>query len=131
VTVRYKKGLAYLFIAMGTINLFLGVWLLLLIGKPHFSIFIGILVLAIGIGYLTKPLVTVTDRGFVFKALIGPIERTFEFESLDRVRVENNKIFVQSNDGNSGGWKRVPINKMLVRSNDWRALNELIASKKI
>lgn len=125
--VRYKRVWAYLFIAMGALNLFLGVWVLLLTGKPHFSIFIGILILAIGIGYLTKPYVTVTDRGFVFKAMIGPIERTFEFDSLDRVRVENNKILIQNN----GGWKRVPINKFLAHNDDWQSLNELIFSRRI
>ena len=125
-TVRYKKGWAYLFIAMGVLNLVLG-GLLLLNGVPHFSVFIGVIILIIGVGYLTKPYVTVTDRGFVFKALIGPIERTFEFDSLDRVRVENNKILIQNN----GGWKRVPISKFLAHNNDWQALNELIVSKRI
>jgi hypothetical protein len=127
VIVRYKRGWAYLFIAMGALNLVLGVWLLLLIGKPHFSIFIGILILAIGIGYLTKPYVTVTERGFVFKAMIGPIERTTEFDSLDRVRVENNKILIQNN----GGWKSVPISKLFAHNDDWQALIELITSKRI
>jgi hypothetical protein len=127
VVVRYKKSLAYLFIAMGALNLFLGVWLLLLTRKPNFNIFIGILILAIGIGYLTKPYVTVTERGFVFKAMIGPIERTTEFDSLDHVRVENNKILIQNN----GGWKRVPISKLFASNDDWQALIKLITSKQI
>jgi hypothetical protein len=125
--VRYKRAWAYLFIAMGALNLVLGVWIFLLTGKLQFMIFFGILMLAIGIGYLTKPLVTVTESSFVFKAMIGPIERTFEFDSLDRVRVENNKILIQNN----GGWKSLPISKFLAHNNDWQALIELITSKRI
>jgi hypothetical protein len=127
VIVRYKRSLAYLFIVLGSLNLVLGVWLLLLTGKPDFNIFFGILILAIGIGYLTKPYVTVTERGFVFKAMIGPIERTTEFDSINRVRVENNKILIQNN----GGWKRVPISKLFAHKDDWQALIALITSKRI
>jgi hypothetical protein len=122
-TIRYKKGLAYLFIAMGGLNLLLGLNLLRF-GIPHFSIFIGIIILVLGIGYLTKPYATVTDREFIFLAMIGPIKRTLAFDSLDRVRIENNKISIQTDRG----WQPVPIAKFLVHSEDWKALKEFISS---
>lgn len=121
--IRYKKGLAYLFIGMGALNLLMGL-MLLRVGIPHFSLFIGIIILVLGIGYLTKPYATINEQEFVFPATIGPIKRNLAFGSLDRVRIENNKILIQTN----GGWQPVPISRFLVRNEDWQALNDFISS---
>jgi hypothetical protein len=126
-TIHYKKSLAYIFIAMGALNLLLGLNLLR-VGVPHFSIFIGIVILMLGIGYLTKPYATVSDRELIVPAMFGPIKRTYEYESLDRVRIENSKILIQTH---AGGWQPVAIAKFLVRNEDWQALNDFISNHRV
>jgi cytochrome b subunit of formate dehydrogenase len=133
VIVRYKKSWAYFIIAIGALILLLG-GIDLLKGVPiqreqnfWMKMIFGVIIIANGLGCLIKPYVIFAARGFVFKNLIGPGERTTEFNSLDRVRVENNKILIRNN----GGWERLPISKLFAHNDDWQALIELITSKRI
>lgn len=119
--VRYNPIVAYIMLGLGLLNLGLGLWLLML-GSFSTSIIIGVVVAAVGMGYLNRPYFYVEDNQIVLPALLGPVKRTFSFATSDDLRIENNRI--QVNNGRN--WKRVPVYRWLSHGEDWKSfLKEL------
>lgn len=120
---RYSKVWAYVLLVGGGINVFLGLWLLLL-GSFAVSIVIGPLLMLIGYLYLTKPYVRVNPNQLVIYAPLGTVAKTVDYSTTSDLKIENNTIFVRENSA----WKKVPVAKFLVQGEDWVALTRTLGT---
>jgi hypothetical protein len=77
----------------------------------------GVILLLVGIGYLTRPLAELTaDRLTVF-ALLGPLKKEYLVQTL---RLSGEKLFA--------GDQKVSIHPLLVNRKDWQALKKRLGA---
>jgi hypothetical protein len=119
VTLRYSRLLAVFMAILCGINLLLGVWLFLLTRNFNISIFLGIVLLVIVVGYWTRPYFHVEAGQVVVPALFGPLKRNFLY---DKLRFEEGRL-VAVNNGIS---KRIPIRRWLSHPGDWAQLEQMV-----
>lgn len=82
----------------------------------------GVVLLVVAAGYLTKPGVVVTERGFEFRNLLGMTMRRVEFRSLADVTVENGAFYV----ARSNGREKVIGMRWFLHGEDVRRLEEAV-----
>jgi hypothetical protein len=113
--VRYNVTVGVVFIVLGAVCSFLGLWLLLL-GEFNPAVVVGLLPALMGILYLVRPYFLV-DRGVVtVPALIGPAKRQFPFARLE---VDGGKVVAVTSEGTR---KKVPVARWMAHPADWRAV---------
>lgn len=111
--VRYNPVVAWTFLALGAINLVLGLWLLVL-GSVNLSLVGGACFLAVGAGYLTRPYFTVAERSVTVPALFGPASRRFAMTGSERLACDGGRLLV--------GDRRLPVRRYLAHPDDWRSV---------
>ena len=114
---------AYAFIVLGALNVALGGWLTLL-QRFSFSLVIGFILLALAALYLTRPYFIVEKNQIAVAALIGPLTRTYFFQSPDDVKVDGSNLYVRD----ATLWKRVPVRRFMSNPADWKALENRFAA---
>lgn len=117
-TIRYSRIWAIGFLGLGGVNLFLAIWLSLLERRPAPILITGIVVTLIGFLWLVRPYAVVEQNQISVLATIGPLKRTFAFNTDADVKFEGNRLLVNE----FGQWKRVPLSRFLCDSSDWQAL---------
>jgi hypothetical protein len=110
--IRYNPVVAIVFIVLGVVCLFLGLWLTML-GEFSPALFPGLLCPVIGALYLVRPYFWVNPTSVQLPALIGPIKREFPFQTLE---LNGNKLVAVRDDGTR---KKVPVARWLAHSDDW------------
>jgi hypothetical protein len=115
--IRYNRIFGVIILALGAINAFLAIWLLLL-GTVSAAIVPGVICLFIGYSYLTRSYFTIDQHEIVLPALLGPLKRTYPYKTDNDIKIEGNSLFVSQGEG----WKKVPIARFLVNNEDWDAL---------
>ena len=112
--VRYNPVLGVVALVLGGVCLFLGLWLMAL-GEFSPAIFPGLVVSLFGVMYLVRPYFLVNPKSVELAALIGPMKRTFPFQTLE---VDGGKLVAISQDGSR---KKVPVARWMAHSGDWAA----------
>ena len=118
-TVRYNPLVAIVMAILCGINLVMGVWLLLLTRSFNISIFLGIILLVVVVGYWTRPYFHVEAKQVVLPGLYGPVKRTFPYQSL---RIEDSRLLAVYN----GIPQRVPVRRWLSHKDDWAQLEQMV-----
>ena len=121
--IGYNKIVAFVFIALGAVNVVLGGWLLLL-GRFGLSIVIGALLLGLAALYLTRPYFTVEKNQIAVSALLGPLTRTYYFGTPGDVKIEGGRLFVRDDTR----WKRVPVQRWMSDPADWNVMESKFAA---
>jgi hypothetical protein len=114
VKVRYNPAVGVVSLVIGGVCLFLGLWLMAL-GEFSPAIFPGLMVTLFGVLYLVRPYFWVNSTSVETAALIGPLKRTFPFQTLE---VDGGKLVAISQDGSR---KKVPVTRWMAHSGDWAA----------
>jgi hypothetical protein len=114
VKVRYNPVLGVVTLVIGGACLFLGLWLMAL-GEFSPAVFPGLLVTLFGVLYLVRPYFRVNTQSVELAALIGPMKRTFPFQTLE---VDGGKLVAIRPDGSR---KKVPVARWMAHSGDWAA----------
>ncbi len=113
--VRYNPVVGVVFIVLGAVCEFFGLWLVLL-GEFSPAAIVGLLPILIGILYFVRPYFFVDPHTVTVPAVLGPVRREFPYERLD---LEGNKVVTVRADGSR---KKVPVARWLAHSADWRAV---------
>lgn len=113
--VRYNVAVGVVFIVLGAVCTFLGLWLLLL-GEFNPAVVVGLLPMLFGILYLVRPYFVVEQGMVTVPALIGPVRRQFPFTHLERA---GGKVVAVRPDGTR---KKLPIARWLAHPADWRTV---------
>jgi hypothetical protein len=113
--VRYNMVVGVVFVVLGGVCTFLGLWLTLL-GEFNPTVIVGLLCLALGISYLVRPYFWVHTSAVVVPAAIGPLKRQFPFKTLT---FEGNKMIAVRPDGTT---KKVPVARWMSNTGDWDAI---------
>jgi hypothetical protein len=109
--IRYNIGLA---VTMLVLSVFL-LGTTLLIGRLTVSTFTGVLVFAIAIGYLYRPIAELTETELTVLALIGPVKRRYPTAQL---RFRDGRLY--------SGDKKVRLPAWTCNGDDWRALQQRV-----
>jgi hypothetical protein len=120
--VRYRKWLGISFTVLGAITTLLWVWLLLLTRNFSLHLITGVIILTLGILYLTKPYFSVGSNRIDFYNLLGAKIKQYSFNSWKDLTIEQNKIYLQGNDRQ----KKLPIVKWMTNKEDWEKLESKI-----
>ncbi|MEO1590644.1 MAG: hypothetical protein AAFU71_05045 [Cyanobacteria bacterium J06632_22] len=120
-TLRYKTTLGWSIVALGLINLGLGIWLLLL-GQLVSAGVLGILFLVVGYLYLKRPYFDVKADRITIYNLLGNVVKRYPLTPHERLKVENNKLLIEQ----SGMARKVAVSRFLIKNEDWAALLQQI-----
>ncbi len=112
--VRYNPAVGVVALVLGGVCLFLALWLMSL-GEFSPAIFPGLLVTLLGVMYLVRPYFWMNPKSVELAALIGPMKRTFPFQTLE---VDGSRLVAVSGDGSR---KKVPVARWMAHSGDWAA----------
>ena len=123
---RYKTTLAWAIIAMGLINLLLGVWLLLL-GQLVSAGILGILFLIVGYLYLKRPYFEVKPDRITIYNLLGNVVKRYPLTPHEQLRVKDNKLLIEQ----AGMERKVAVARFLVKNEDWEALLKQIEAQSV
>lgn len=112
-TVGYKKAIGIAFVALGLINIVLGI-----LTKNPIGVFVpGFVCMTIGISTLVRPILVLEGNRLTVKALIGPLGRTYEFDSYAQFEVEpGGRLFLVRN----GERKRIGVSRAFADTEDWQ-----------
>lgn len=113
--IHYNKKLGILFAIVG------GLLLIIELTRINFSIpnlFAAVLGLILGISLLKKVYFIVEEKRIVVSALLGPAKKIYEFNSIDDVIVENNKIYIKKNNER----EKTKICKFLADKDEWNKI---------
>lgn len=113
--VRYNPYVGIIALVVGSVCVFLGLWLTLL-GTFNPAVVVGLMPVLIGILYLVRPYFLVTPTAVQVTALIGSIQREYPYQWLE---VDGGKLLAVSGDGTR---TRVPVARWLANSIDWAAV---------
>jgi len=111
--IRYSTGFAVFILIAAALVLATSV-----ITGASVNTFTGVILLAVGIGYLVRPMAELTATELTLMALIGPVKKHYP---LLQLRVVDGKIY--------SGEKKVRIPVWATNSADWRALLERLRAK--
>lgn len=127
---RYKQVFGYVLLAVGTLSLFVNLWVYLLTAQLSLLayIFLGLVMILLGYGYLTKPMAILEPNSLIIKAMYGPVQKIFDFRSFEDLKIENNRLFVRNLNG---GWEKTQIAKSMMKKQDWLALQEMMKSRSL
>ena len=112
-TIRYKTGFAVMLLVCGALGLVTS----LLVGR-FVPLFIGSMLLIVGIGSLVRPLAKLSETELTMLAMFGPVQRQYPTEQLS---LKDGRIYA--------GDKKVPLPPGLANSADWHALTHWIQSR--
>lgn len=113
--VRYNTAVGISFVVLGAVCTVLGLWLAML-GEFNPSVLIGLLVLLLGILYLVRPYFWVHSKSVEVGAVIGPMKREYEFQTLE---LSGGKVVAVRADGTR---KKVPVTRWMSNTSDWDAV---------
>jgi hypothetical protein len=111
--IRYKTGLGVFILVCASFIL-----LTTFLTGPSVSTFTGAMTLAIGVGYLVRPLAELTDTELTIFALYGPLKKQYPTAQL---RLVDGRLY--------SGDKKVRLAAWVTNSDDWKALMEKVQSR--
>jgi hypothetical protein len=115
--VRYNPAVGVLFLVLGAVCSFLGLWLLLL-GEFSPALFVGLVPMLLGVLHLVRPYFWMSPGSLTLPSVIGPARREVTFQSLE---VEGGRLFGVQADGSR---KKLPVARWMAHSGDWTAATE-------
>ncbi len=128
---RYKSVLGVALILIGAVTILLNLWRTVLddqLSRPIvIGLVLGILVALLGVLYFTRPYFRVAPNRLTVYNLIGKAVKRHPFASFGHLKIEGNRLYVESSYAEESGHRqRVKIKRWLVKSDDWQRL-EVIA----
>ncbi len=120
--VRYKKSIGVVNIVFGIILACL-YFVLALNGKSSSLLLTGgFLEIMFGILLLTRTYFLVNENSLILYAILGPAKTTYQFQTLDDIKVENNKVTILKD----GKRQPIPISAWMADRSDWIAFLQKI-----
>jgi hypothetical protein len=120
---RTKKAFAFLFLIGGGVNVFLGL-LLTLLGEFNASLFVGVLFLVLGIGYLKNPVAIIDLDEISLYSPIGIRGKVYNLPAFNALELDGKTVYI--NHGTHR--QKVQIVSWMVDKCDWQQLETLITA---
>ncbi len=122
---RYKLWIGALSLIIGSVTAGVGLWAMLLEGGFIGAVVLGVLLMAVGFLYLSRPYFAIApNRLTVYNLLGNPVKR-YPFESFSHISIESGAFHIESGYADTSR-ERVNISRWMVRSSDWRRLQALL-----
>lgn len=126
--VRFNSNLGVVYIVLGIIVLFLHLYVISLTGRTDTTttirLAVPLMLIVIGILYLTKVYFEVTKKELIIYSPIGFMQKQYSFNSYADFVVDGKKIFLQRD----GKLKRIRLYKFSANAQDWHAFLNLISN---
>jgi hypothetical protein len=81
--------------------------------------FTGVLMLAVSIGFMVRPMAELTERELTLFALVGPVKKRYP---ADQLRVVDGRLY--------SGDKKVGLAVWAINRDDWRTLQERLSPRR-
>lgn len=117
-TVHYSKVWGGVFLGLGILTTMLNLLARTLIPNG----IVGLILILVGVLYLTRTYVEVSPTTLEVRAPIGRVAKRYTFSSLGALVIEDGKIFVTE----GGQRTRVKLSRMLADKRDWQAFVRMI-----
>jgi hypothetical protein len=111
--VRYRPWVGIILLVLGAACAILALWLAAATGTLNPSVFLGALIMLMGILYLLRPYFWVYDASVEVTALVGPARRKFPYATL---QLDGNKLYAVQPDGKR---RKVSVAKWMAHADDW------------
>lgn len=118
--ISYSRSYTNLLIGIGVVNVVIGVASFVTRSPTTFLLIAGGVLTIIGIWARTRIYFTIQEDRILLHALVGPLTRTFHFNSLEDVSLEGNNLYIIQN----GKRIKLPISRWIVDPGDWEILEE-------
>jgi hypothetical protein len=118
--VHYSRLYRYLIIALGVVNILVG-----LTPGNTISLIVGVLFIALGGIALSRVYLRVEPNVIILYALIGPFKREFPYTSPADVTVAGNRLLIQS----GGTTRAISAPRWMVDQIEWARLQDNFLKK--
>ena len=117
--IHYKKAISIGFIIFGAIFVII---YFILNDSSITRLGLALFLMAYGFLTLTKPYFIIKEDSLELIAILGPAKKTYSFDSIHDLQIENNKIYLTQN----GNREKLPISKWMVENLDWELMIQKI-----
>lgn len=131
----YTPWLGSLFLALGLLNVFLALWLMLLTGEFSAAIVTGVVILAVGFLYLTRPCFAIAPNRITLYNLIGSPIKRYPFTNFSDIYIADKKVYIRNQDsvgtsttGSAATNEKVKLTKWMIKPSDWKTLQSIASS---
>lgn len=121
----YKLWIGALFLIIGSVTTGVGLWAMLLEGGFIGAAVLGVLLMAVGFLYLSRPYFAIAPNRLTVYNLLGNAVKRYPFESFSHLSIESGAFYIESSYADSPR-EKINISRWMVRSSDWRRLQSLL-----
>lgn len=125
----YTPWLGGVLLALGLLNLFLALWLMLVSGGFSSTIITGLVVTVVGFLYLTRPCFAIAPNRLTLYNLLGSSMKRYSFTELSDIQIDGKQVYIRvpySEGGNVPG-EKVRLNKWMIKPSDWKKFQHLVS----
>ncbi|MGD1895756.1 MAG: hypothetical protein ACFB16_02270 [Phormidesmis sp.] len=124
--VHYTPWIGLTLLAIGILTVFLILLPMLLEGIFNSAIIIGVVCIVAGYLYCTRPYFAIAPNRLTLYNLIGSTVKRYPFPDFNHLNIENDRLYIET-AASGTGHEKVKITKWMVKSTDWKKLEELIS----
>ena len=121
---RYKLWVGAVFLIIGSVAAGVSLWMMLSKGGFIGAAVLGLLLMAVGFLYLSRPYFTIAPNRLTVYNLLGNAVKRYPFESFSHLSIEGGALYIESAYADAAR-EKVNINRWMVRSADWKQLQAL------
>ncbi len=121
---RYQLWIGATFLTIGSVTAAMSLWAMLLEGGFMGAAVLGVLLMAVGFLYLTRPYFAIAPNRLTVYNLLGNAVKRYPFGSFSRLSIENATLYIESSYAD-GTREKANISRWMVRSADWKRLQAL------
>ena len=122
---RYQLWIGAVFLIIGSVTAGMSLWRMLLGGGFVGAAVLGVLLMAVGFLYLTRPYFAIAPNRLTVYNLLGNTVKRYPFESFSHISIESGAFYIESSYADSPP-EKVNISRWMVRSGDWKRLQALL-----
>lgn len=121
---RYKLWIGAICLITGGVTAGMSLRAMLLEGGFIGAAVLGVLLMAVGFLYLSRPYFAIAPNRLTVYNLLGNAVKRYPFESFSHISVESGALYIQSGYTETTR-EKVNISRWMVRSADWKRLQAL------
>jgi len=118
--------------AIGLLNLFWAIWIILTAGKFNSAIITGIAIPIAGYLYLKRPYFVLAPNRLTVYNLIGSVVKRYPLAEFSSLHTDDTHLYIKdiysSRDQPAAKTNPVKISKWLTKSSDWNKLKIIISA---
>lgn len=128
---RFNPWIGIALILMGLLFFLLALRTILIDQVFSLRIFLGILLIAVGLLYLKRHYFRIAPNRLTVYSFFGQVVKRYPFASFSNIEINSGKVYIRASEIENGSaspfeqHERVKIQKWMTKSSDWKKLKSL------